>query len=198
MRASRAYIASLGTTGVLIASGLMLLVVVSAIVAFQGWPGQGLLNDLESLVVDEERPALALSGPEQIAADAAPAAAAVAAAPAPGTAAAAPAGAGTAGQAPTFTPGGGQPGSGPVVVTPGVPVPSGQVPGVVDGAPSVAVPPEVQGVTNSLGRTTESVTGALGDTVGQVNPGLGNTVTETGQNLSKLVQGLGLPQSAAP
>ena len=91
MRTSRAYLASLGTTGVLIASGILLLVVVSALVAFRGWPGADLVDDVESLFVDDDS-ALSVSGPEAVAADSALAAAAVAAAPAPGTPAALPAG----------------------------------------------------------------------------------------------------------
>ena len=40
MRAGKAYISSLGTTGLLIASSLLLLMVVGAFVAFDSWPGQ--------------------------------------------------------------------------------------------------------------------------------------------------------------
>jgi hypothetical protein len=39
MRARVAYISSLGTTAILVAAALLMLVVVSAIVAFRGWPG---------------------------------------------------------------------------------------------------------------------------------------------------------------
>lgn len=39
MTASRAYIAGIGTTGVLIGFALLILAVVSALVAFRGWPG---------------------------------------------------------------------------------------------------------------------------------------------------------------
>jgi hypothetical protein len=38
MRAGRAYITSLGTTGLLVASALLLLVVVGALIAFDAWP----------------------------------------------------------------------------------------------------------------------------------------------------------------
>jgi hypothetical protein len=51
VKASRAYIAGLGTTGVLIASFLLLLMVGSAIVAFQGAPGQASNDGLGSLDV---------------------------------------------------------------------------------------------------------------------------------------------------
>jgi hypothetical protein len=39
MRARVAYISSLGTTAILVAAALLMLVVVGAIVAFRGWPG---------------------------------------------------------------------------------------------------------------------------------------------------------------
>src|SRR3954447_16485096 len=89
VRASRAYITSLGTTGVLIASSILMLAVVSTIVAFRGWPGDDIVNGLGSLRVENDQPSLQASGPAQIAADAAPAAAAVAASPPAGTPAAA-------------------------------------------------------------------------------------------------------------
>src|SRR3954452_22136014 len=86
MRATRAYIASLGTTGVLVASSALLLVVVSALVAFNAWPGGDPIGGLKGLVVGNNEPALEPAGPARVAADAAPAAAAVAAAPAAGAA----------------------------------------------------------------------------------------------------------------
>jgi hypothetical protein len=51
VKASRAYIASLGTSGVLIASFLLLLIVVSAIVAFRGAPGEASNDGLDRLDV---------------------------------------------------------------------------------------------------------------------------------------------------
>ncbi|MEA2450558.1 MAG: hypothetical protein QOG63_2490 [Thermoleophilaceae bacterium] len=39
MRARAAFISSLGTTGILVAAALLMLAVVSALVAFRGWPG---------------------------------------------------------------------------------------------------------------------------------------------------------------
>src|SRR3954451_17574217 len=39
MRARFDYISSLGTTAILVAAALLMLAVVSAIVAFRGWPG---------------------------------------------------------------------------------------------------------------------------------------------------------------
>src|SRR4051812_41001126 len=72
MRATRAYIASLGTAGVLVASSALLLVVVSTLVAFNAWPGGDAVTGLKGLVVDDDQSSLALTGPARVAADAAP------------------------------------------------------------------------------------------------------------------------------
>ena len=50
---SRAYIAGIGTTGVLIGFALLILVVVSAIVAFRGWPGDAVVGGAGALTVGE-------------------------------------------------------------------------------------------------------------------------------------------------
>ena len=54
MKTSRAYIAGLGTTGILIASFVLVLVIVSAIVAFNGAPGQASSSGLGRLDVRED------------------------------------------------------------------------------------------------------------------------------------------------
>src|SRR5919204_3761265 len=120
MRASRAYIASLGTTGVLVGSSILLLFLVSAMVAFRGWPGSGPGGDLGKLSLGGSSSSAGLVGPARVAADLVPAAAAVGAAPAPapGPAAAGRGGGGTGGNAggggtaPTPPPGGGGGGGG--------------------------------------------------------------------------------------
>jgi hypothetical protein len=61
VKASRAYIASLGTSGVLIAFFLLLLAVVSAIVAFRGYPGEASNDGLDRLDVRGSRQAAAVS-----------------------------------------------------------------------------------------------------------------------------------------
>src|SRR3954467_9346910 len=114
MRATRAYIASLGTTGVLVASSALLLVVVSALVAFNAWPGGDPIGGIKGLVVDDREPSLQLTGPARVAADAGPAgappgaAAAVAAAPPASASPRAPSGAGVV----TPVPSAGGPGGG--------------------------------------------------------------------------------------
>ncbi len=53
MQARKAYISSLGTTGVLIASSLLLLAVVGALVAFDRWPNQASADPLTVQVARE-------------------------------------------------------------------------------------------------------------------------------------------------
>src|SRR5688572_10347711 len=79
MRATKAYIASLGTTGLLLASAGSLLLVVSALFAFNAWPGGQISDAVESVTVDQDDESFRVSGPEQVALAAAPAATAVAA-----------------------------------------------------------------------------------------------------------------------
>jgi hypothetical protein len=49
MRARFAYISSLGTTAILVAAALLMLAVVSAIVAFRGWPGQASTGGVQTV-----------------------------------------------------------------------------------------------------------------------------------------------------
>ena len=54
MRVTRAYIAGIGTTGSLVAAAICTLIVVGAIVAFNGWPGSGLGSSQgQRMVVDD-------------------------------------------------------------------------------------------------------------------------------------------------
>jgi hypothetical protein len=50
---SRAYIAGIGTTGVLVGFALLILVVVGAIVAFRGWPGDAVVGGAGAVTVGE-------------------------------------------------------------------------------------------------------------------------------------------------
>jgi hypothetical protein len=190
VRATRAYIASLGTTGVLVASSALLLVVVSGLVAFNAWPGGDPIGGIKGLVVDNHEPSVQLTGPARVAADAAPAAAAVRAGPAPGAATPARAGTGVATPIPPGGAGGGGERFSPPRSTtkaPAVRAPSGP-----PAAPPSAVPaPDVEGVSRGLGGTVEQVTGDTGKVVGQVNPDLGQGVSDTGKALSQIVQGVG-------
>lgn len=204
MRTSRAYIAGFGTTTVLVASALLLLAVVSALVAFRGWPGTNLAENIGSLVVDEpER--LPVDPPLQVALSASPAAAAVAGAPAPGSAAAG--GAGTddgsdsgGAPGPFLGPQGGAnfrareptraPPPPPLQVE-DAPRPDLRPAGLL---PETPLTPQVVRLTDGLGDTTQGLTDGLGGTVGGLNPQLGQTVIDTGRALSDLLRALGQPR----
>jgi hypothetical protein len=188
MRATKAYIASLGTTGLLLAFSASLLVLVGTLFAFDAWPGGEIRDAVESVLVDDDDGDTArVSGPEQVALDAAPAAVAVAGGSGPGAAGGGGTGAGGFGGGGT-TPGtggggfgggtgGGGTGGGGTVTDDGTSIPS--TPSVDSG----------QG-TNQVADNTQQLTGDLGDTVGQVSPELGDTVTETGESLSDIVRDL--------
>jgi hypothetical protein len=187
MRATRAYIASLGTTGLLLAFSASLLVVVGTLFAFNAWPGADIRNAVDSLLVDEDEEPFRLAGPEQTALDAAPAAIAVAslsATGAPGT---------SAGTLPGGTAGGdlgsdGTPGGGSFE-TPGGGGGDGTI-GSAGGPTGADSPIDTGEGTNQAADLADRATGQLGQTVGGVNPQLGNTVSETGQALSDIVRDL--------
>jgi hypothetical protein len=56
MRAGKAYISGLGTTGLLIASSVLLLLVVGALLAFDRWPTQAAVVPEEVAIADAPRP----------------------------------------------------------------------------------------------------------------------------------------------
>ena len=191
MRATKAYIASLGTTGLLLAFAASLLVLVGTLFAFDAWPGADIRDAVESVLLDDEDDGeVRVAGPEQVALDAAPASLAVAATPtggaAPGAAGGGGGGTGGSGGGDTTGPGtidaggGGGGGTG-----------DGIVPTTGGGTPTPGVPTvDTARGTNELADGTEQVTNNVGTTVGQVSPQLGNTVTETGEALSGIVRDL--------
>src|SRR3954466_9249364 len=61
MRATKAYIASLGTTGLLLAASILMLAVVSAVVAFDRWPGGSVQSPAQPLVLSDSAPAIRVS-----------------------------------------------------------------------------------------------------------------------------------------
>ena len=62
LKASRAYLAGIGTTGVLIGSFVLLLTVCSALVAFRGVPGQATNGDLSSIELRQQAERAAQGG----------------------------------------------------------------------------------------------------------------------------------------
>ena len=186
MRATKAYIASLGTTGLLLAFSASLLVLVGTLFAFDAWPGGEIRDAVESVLLDDDDDEVRVAGPEQVALDAAPAAVAVAAATGPG----APGGGETGGG------GNGGFGGGTTPGTPGGGFGNGGGTGggdtTTDGGTSIPSTPSIdssQG-SNQVADSTEQVTGDLGDTVGEVSPELGDTVSDTGEALSDIVRDL--------
>ena len=187
MHASRAYIASIGSAGVLIASSLLLFAVVGAIVAFNGWPGGGGAGDSGALVVDERVPAQ--RGPAAIAAAAAPAAAGVA--PAPAGAGALGAGSAPGSEGSSAGPGAGGLGDSPTVQSPAPGATSPSPPSTAGEDPPAAAPDAPQNLTDSLADTTEGLTNGVDNGVSPVAPRLGDPVRDTGQVVSDVVRGLG-------
>src|SRR3954463_1523853 len=62
MKATKAYIASLGTTGVLLAASVLMLAVVSAVVAFDRWPGAGVASPVKTLALNETPASIRVTG----------------------------------------------------------------------------------------------------------------------------------------
>ena len=190
MRATRAYIASLGTTGLLLAFSASLLVLVGTLFAFDAWPGGEIRDAVESVLVDDEDDGVRIAGPEQVALDAAPAAVAVASASgagAPGAGGGDLGGTGGFSGGDTGTGGGFGDGTGGGDTGGG-----GDLSGGGGGGGGGGPIPDVDSGdgTNQVADATEQVTNNVGNTVGQVNPDLGNTVSETGQALSDIVRDL--------
>jgi hypothetical protein len=197
MRATKAYIASLGTTGVLLAASLLMLAVVSAVVAFDRWPGASVQAPAKTLVLEDKAPEIRVSatstGPSATAARTA----------AGGVPAAALAprrtfnGGGVAGQRFTSPPATG----GPSPVAP--PVLPPVLPHAPD-APNVPDPEEVIGsispdtTATQVADGTQSVTDQAGLSLGRVSPDIGNTVAATGQQVSQTVRELPLPGQVIP
>jgi hypothetical protein len=215
MRATKAYIAGLGTTGILITCFLLLLAVGSALVAFQGWPGAAAGDGLERVVVKNqaERSAAASASRDE------PAALRGEPAPEPGVEGAGqrsvagvrhgsarrarqsrvdePAPAPAPGDGSSRAPGEAGPGAGDARSGGGDAAKGTQVPAA---APDIGDSVEratgglgdtAQGTTGALGDGVRGATGGLGDPVGGVSPGLGETVTGTGDAAGQVVDGAG-------
>ena len=187
MRATRAYLTSLGTTGLLVLSSVLVLVVASTLVAFDTWPGGSGRDEPTSVVVQanpvQPEPG---AGPEAIAESAADAAdsVAVAAPPAQAPVAVAP-GPGTSPddspQPPDIAP------PGPERPGPGAPSDPTDTPGPTDPEPPRPQPSLLDSTADGL----ENTTTYLGrDVVGQVSPDLGTLLTQAGQGLTDLVRAL--------
>lgn len=196
MKATKAYIASLGTTGVLLAASILMLAVVSAVVAFDRWPGDKYSNDVQTLVLTDKAPPIRVS-----ARSAAPSA----------TASRAPAVALRA-VTPRITPdvggvggerfsGGSAPSAGaPANPLPAVPQdPAKALQPVQDTATPIFDSISNPGTTaGQIADGTQAVTDAAGVSVGRVSPDVGSAVTTGGQTVSQAIREVPLPNGLLP
>jgi hypothetical protein len=194
VKATKAYIASLGTTGVLLAASVLMLAVVSAVVAFDRWPDGNVTSRVQTLVLAENPAPIRVSdratGPSLTRT---PRAAALARAIR------------AAGRAPTvagrrFSGGRLAPVAGPSPSRPAIPA----VP-ALPGAPKLPDPQTLPDVISNPGTTAgtvadgaQTVTDAAGVSVGKISPDLGNAVAGTGQLVAQTVRQLPLPNHILP
>jgi hypothetical protein len=194
MRTTRAFIAGVGTTGSLVAAAACVFIVTSAVIAFNGWPGAGFADRLDSVFVDDAPPvAWDQPGTEAVATGAGTAAGAVVATAAGPTFGADGVLLGADGTALT---------GGPVrlpdgtIVTPGTGTAVGPGPLTGTGGGGGAVPSVNTGqVQNQLADTVRQTGSAVGNTVRETTRGAGNAVggpvgdavTQTGNNVGNTV-----------
>ena len=206
MRTTRAFIAGVGTTGSLVAATACVFLVASAVIAFNGWPGSGLADRIDSVFVDDAPPvAWDQAGTAAVATGAGTAAgaiAATAAGPTFGDAGVVLASDGTAvSGGPVSLPDG-------TIVTPGVGTAAGG-PGPVTGGgggsgpiglpDTGAVPNQVADTVRQTGSTTgrtirdttsgagQAVGGSTGDAITQTGNTVGNTVDSVSQGAGNLL-----------
>jgi hypothetical protein len=194
MKATKAYIASLGTTGVLLAASVLMLAVVSAVVAFDRWPGGSVQSPAQTLILSDEAPAIRVSANSS-----APSATRGAARTAAPSGAARPRlGAnnrGVPGQRfTTARPGGGA----PAVTAPAVPP-------VLPKAPDVPAPGAILDpisnpgtATSQVADGTQAITDQAGLSVGRVSPDVGNVVAGGGQQVSQTIREIPVPDHIIP
>jgi hypothetical protein len=195
MKATKAYIASLGTTGVLLAASLLMLAVVSAVVAFDRWPGSAVQNPAQTLLLEDKAPAIRVSANST--------------APSATTAVRTVAGVPAAAVAPraTFN-GGGVAGQRFTAPSTGAPTPAASpLPGVpkTPDVPQVPTPDNVIDSISNPGTTAgqiadgaQTVTDQAGISVGKVSPDVGNAVAVTGQQVSQTIREIPLPNGVLP
>ena len=179
MKASRTYIAGLGTTGVLLAAAVALLFFVGALVGFDRWPGGNLGERVERV---EVRPGEEAIGLADALPTAVPAPAAAGVIPVTIAAPAAPGAAPGNGGAPAVL-GDRDQGSAPTGPAPSAPGPAPGVPPVNPAAPAIE-PPDPEAARNLVADTTQRATGELGAAVGAVSPEAGALIGGIGGGLA--------------
>ena len=189
MRASKAYIAGLGTTGVLLASSIALLFFVGALVGFDAWPGGNLGERVERVEVRPGEEAIGVADvlPEAGVLPAAAGPIAIAAPGAPG----APLGSTpvTVGAPPVL--GDTETGGG----APAVPAPGGAPLTPVEeiGGPRID-PRDPETARDVVADTTHRATTDLANAVGQVSPEAGAVIGEIGGGLSDQLRRVSVPK----
>jgi hypothetical protein len=198
MKATKAYIASLGTTGVLLGASLLMLAVVSAVVAFDGWPTGNASTRVQTLVLSDRASAIRVS----------------AAAVVPASRTAAPA------RSPATVPAvsippvrnvqdvAGQRFAGNGTTTPAAPDNLGKVlpPAVTSPLEPVqkTADPIINGISNpataaaQVADGAQSVTDAAGGSAARISPQLGGAVAGAGQTAAEAVRTLPLPGHLLP
>src|SRR3954468_9217571 len=195
MKATKAYIASLGTTGALLAASVLMLAVVSAVVAFDRWPGAGVASPVKTLALNERPATIRVTGHSL-----APSATAPARTVARGAL--------TAPRALAKAPvvGVRQIGGGGVTApatTPAVPAVPAPVQKTLEPVQQTTDPifdsvSNPGSTTGAIANGTQQVTDAVGGGTAKLSPDLGNTVTATGQAVAQTVRDLPLPQHLLP
>lgn len=192
MKATKAYIASLGTTGVLLAASILMLAVVSAVVAFNRWPSGGVSTRVQTLVLNEKAAPIRVStnarGPS-----ATPLARSLAAA---------------LGRPPVATP---APSAGPGLIAPlrmpGSTAPAAGVPATpaLPKAPALPSPDPLLNPISNPGTATsqvadgaQTVTDQAGVSAGKVSPQAGDAVTQVGQTTADTLRSVPLPGHILP
>lgn len=217
-RATRAYLAGIGTSGSLLAGAALMFIVASAMVAFHGWPQ----------VAAQPSPAEVVVSPGSAAASVSPVArrlAFITAAPRPGGTGAAgagghalPGGGRTVGSGPRHSIGGRAPterAGAPALPSAGgssgssgssgcgtggcgsAPVPN-PIPAATVPQPAKQTVHEIAGtlggvvggVGTTLGSTVQRTTSTVGGAVGTVSPTVGGTVSKTGSGTAKAINGV--------
>jgi hypothetical protein len=197
MKATKAYIASLGTTGVLLAASILMLAVVSAVVAFDRWPGAKVSAPAQTLLLTDQAPAIRVSAN----------ATAPSATPTRGAAATVRAVAGAPRATPNtggvggerFTGGTRTPSAAPANPLPAAPDPTKALQPVQDTTTPIVDSISNPGTTaGQVADGAQAVTDAAGVSVGRVSPDVGTTVTTAGQTASQTIRELPLPNGVIP
>ena len=195
MKATKAYIASLGTTGVLLGASILMLAVVSAVVAFDRWPDGNISTRVQTLVIDDRPAAIRVSDASTApsATPGTPVAAAVAAAGGiPVTVAPVQRRAGenqSGGSTPPAAGGTPNPGT-----PPADPVPA-QVP---DPSPIINALSNPDTTAGRVADGTETLAAGVGVSLGRLSPALGSAVAGTGQVAAQTLRSVPLPDNILP